>query len=156
MTEMSVVASTFPPERTTRDRPVPSTLPAQQRRHTRGTRALDDELRPLEAEHDRLRDLRARHLHHRVETVAEDRAAQLAQLLDGDAVGDRRIPRARRPHADDAHPGSHDFAPSAMPAARPPPPTGTTTVSTPSSCSASSSPIGPLPGDDVPSSNAWT
>ena len=53
MTEISVVASMFPPERT--PPPAGPVDPAgEQRRDGRGARTLDDELRALEAEHDRL------------------------------------------------------------------------------------------------------
>ena len=150
MTEMSVVASMFPPERTTATGPCSLDPAGEQRRHARRAGALDDELRPLEAEHDRLRDLPARDLDHG-RCGVEDRARQAAELLHRDAVGDRES-FVTRPHAHDASPGA--FA-SAMPAASPPPPTGTTTVSTSSSCSASSSPTVPWPATTTGSSNAW-
>ena len=49
----------FPPESTTATGPSPSTFPREQRRDPDRAGALDDELRPLEQEHDRLRDLLA-------------------------------------------------------------------------------------------------
>ena len=129
MTEMSVVASTFPPERTIADRPIAVDPAGEQRRDAGGARAFDDELRALEAEHDRLRDLLARHLDR---SGPAARRGSLAASVPGSFTA---IPSAiANPSgvgadADDAHLGLTDCTAIAIPAASPPPPTGTTTVS---------------------------
>ena len=63
---------------------------------------LDDELRPLEQQHDRLADLLVGHVDHVVEQRVEDAHRQLAGLLHEDAVRDREA-RLAGLHADDAH-----------------------------------------------------
>ena len=74
----------------------------QQRGDRRGTRAFDDELRPLEQERDRLCDRVVLDVDDVVEKLVEDRHRQLARVLHGDAVGNRRAARLPRLHADDA------------------------------------------------------
>ena len=44
----------LPPESSGTTGPVPPTLPREERRDADGARAFDDELRPLEQQHDRL------------------------------------------------------------------------------------------------------
>ena len=88
-------------------RPAASDLAREKRRDADGARALDDELRPLEEEHDGLADLLVGHRDDVVEHAVEDACRQLAGLLHGDAVGDREAGAARQkslgPHTDDAH-----------------------------------------------------
>ncbi len=69
-------------------------------RHRPG--ALDDELDALQQEHDRLADLVVGDGHDVVQDVGEDRAGQLAGVLDRDAVGDR-VAVAPRLDAHDPH-----------------------------------------------------
>ena len=71
---ISRLASMLPPERTAQAGPVAWNLPGQQRRDGRGAGTLDDELRALEQQHDRVRDLLVRHGHDRLEALLEDRA----------------------------------------------------------------------------------
>ena len=72
------------------DVPLTRDEPGEQRRHRRRARALDDELRALEQEHDRLRDRLVLDGDDLVQQVAHDRGRQLTGSLDGDAVGDRQ------------------------------------------------------------------
>ena len=79
----------FPPESTTATGPSPGHLPLHQRRDPDGAGALDDELRPLEQQHDRLGDVVAGDLDDVVEQLVEDRRRQLPRLLDRDPVRER-------------------------------------------------------------------
>ena len=79
MTEMSSVASMLPPESTGTTQPLPPTLPGEQRRDADRACALDDELRALEQQHDRLADLLVRDGDQVVEHVVEDAHRQLAR-----------------------------------------------------------------------------
>ena len=88
----------FPPESSSEDGPVAGHATCEQRRDADCPRALDDELRPLEEQHDRLRDLLVAHLDHRLERALENRPCQLSRVLDRDPVGDRLL--ARRADAD--------------------------------------------------------
>ena len=72
-----------------RDRVVASRLPRQQRGEADCACALDEELLPFEAEHERVRDLLVRDLHDVVQGPVEDRAGELAARLHRDPVGDR-------------------------------------------------------------------
>ncbi len=65
-------------------------LPAQQSRHGRCARTLDDELRAFEQQHDGLRDLLVRHRLDRLEALLEDRAGERARVLHSDPVRDGR------------------------------------------------------------------
>ena len=80
----------LPPERSdARPRPSPGTLPASSAATRRRARALDDQLRALEQEHDRMADLLVGDRDDVVEQVAQDRRGQRAGLLDRDALRDR-------------------------------------------------------------------
>ena len=68
-------------------------LPGQESGHRGGARALDDELHPLEQEHDRVCDLGVGDGDDVVEAVGEDASRELSGLLDGDAVRDRDATR---------------------------------------------------------------
>ncbi len=70
---MSVVASMFPPESTTATEPEPETSSGEERCEADGAGALDEELRPLDAENERLGDLVVRHRDPVVEGRLEDR-----------------------------------------------------------------------------------
>ena len=63
----------LPPERITHGPSSPGTLPASSAATGRGAGALDEQLRPLEQEHDRLADLLVRDGDDLVEQLAEDR-----------------------------------------------------------------------------------
>ena len=98
---MSVVASMFPPERTTATEPEPVIATGEERGEPDGPGSLDEELRPLDAEHERLRDLVVRDRDRLVEHVLEDRRRENAGFLDRDPVRDRVAGLAD--HADRAH-----------------------------------------------------
>ena len=59
---MSVVASMFPPDSTTATGPAAGHPSRQQRSEPDGARAFHEELRSLDAEHERFGDLLVRHL----------------------------------------------------------------------------------------------
>ena len=106
MTEISVVASTFPPESTAATGPEPSTRPAS-------SAATPAAPAPSTTSFVRSRTSTIARAISALDTSTiesrrslEDRARQLSQLLDGDAVGDGESLR-RRPHADEAYPGAH-------------------------------------------------
>ena len=75
MTEISSVGSMLPPESSAHDRARAADLAGEQRRDAGRARALDDELRALEQEHDRLADLLVADLDELVEQLVEDRAS---------------------------------------------------------------------------------
>ena len=77
------------------------------------TALLDHELRPLEYEHDRLRNLWLRHLHHRVEAVLED-GTQSLPAARRRYRRRRRIPRGR-PTPTTQFRARTAWTPSAMP-----------------------------------------
>ena len=62
----------FPPESSASAGPFPGTSAAEQSGDRGRTGALDDELHPLEQEHDRLRDLAVGHRDDAVEPVVQD------------------------------------------------------------------------------------
>ena len=66
---MSVVASMFPPESTTATEPAAGHPTGEERGEPDGAGALDEELRPLDAEHERLGDLLVRDLNGVVEEL---------------------------------------------------------------------------------------
>jgi hypothetical protein len=70
-------------------RPFAADLPRQERGEPGRSRALDDELRPLEQEQDRLRDLLVADVDDVVQELVEDPPRQLALPLDEDSVRDR-------------------------------------------------------------------
>ena len=70
---MSVVASMFPPERTTATDPAAGHPTGEERGEPDGAGALHEELRALHAQHERLGDLLVRHLDGVVEEPFEDR-----------------------------------------------------------------------------------
>ena len=154
MTEMSVVASMFPPERITATGPILH-LAREHGGNTGGARAFDDELRPLEHEHDRLRDVGAPHFHPGFEPFVENRLGQRTRLLDGDPVRDSKAsggvftPITRTPER-------LDCTARAMPAASPPPRRAPRPSPAPRAASASSRPIVPCPATTSGSSNACT
>ena len=101
----------FPPESSAQTAPVPPTLPVSSAATPTRAGALDDELRALEQQRDRLADLLVVDDDELVEQLVEDRHRQLAGVLDGDAVGDRvavrpactptrRTPGPQRAHRD--------------------------------------------------------
>ena len=115
-----------------RDEPLAAGAAGEDRGHRRRSGALDDELRALEQQHDRLRDLLVVDHDDVVEQVAEDRGGELAGMLHGDPVRDGRADGsspASGAHAADCTPTSRSSGRSArsaiaMPDARPPPPDG--------------------------------
>ena len=109
MTEFRVVRRRCRrPARRTR---IPRRAPGRhERRDRRCAGALDDQLRPLEEEDKRLGYLLVVDHDELVHELGDDRARELAGMLDGDPVGDGRARRlvaregsaGRRRHADDA------------------------------------------------------
>jgi hypothetical protein len=81
---------------------VASMFPPDSQAH--GAGALDEQLRALNAQDERLRDLLVGHLDGVGEDVLEDGARKLAGMLHGDAVGDR-VARLTD-HADHPHTGA--------------------------------------------------
>ena len=80
----------LPPERIDRHGPLPAPdLAGEERRCARRARALDQQLRPLDEQHDRGRDLLVGDRDDVVEPRAEDRRGQLARALDRDPLRDR-------------------------------------------------------------------
>ena len=80
----------LPPERIDDRRSVVAgDATCEESRERRGSGALDDELRPLGQEHDRLADLLVGDGDDRLEQASEQARRQLARVLDGDALGDR-------------------------------------------------------------------
>ena len=63
----------LPPERTVHTGPVAADLPGEERGDADGAGALDEQLRPLEQQRDRLADLVVGHVDEVVEQPAEDR-----------------------------------------------------------------------------------
>ena len=63
-----------------------------------GAGALDEQLRALQAQDERLRDLLVRDGDGVVQRALEDRPGELAPVLDGDSVGDREPRLADDPH----------------------------------------------------------
>ena len=150
----------FPPASTAHTGPVAADTAREQGGHRGRAGALDDELRALEQQHDRLRDLLVVDDDDVVEQIGEDRRGSArAGMLDRDPVRDRRARRAPCPangahaadlDADERSSGRSASSAIAIPDARPPPPTGITTVARPDgSCSASSSPSVPWPAIDA-------
>src|SRR6185436_9055323 len=81
-------------------RPVAGNPAGEDGGHRSGAGALRHELRPLEQQHDRLRDLLVVDDDHLVHQLVEDLPGERAGMLDGDPVGDRGAhrlpPRERR------------------------------------------------------------
>ena len=78
-TEISVVGSMLPPETTAQTGPVPPALPDEQRGDADRAGALDEQLRALEQERDRVADLVVVDDDEVVEQPAEDLHRQLAR-----------------------------------------------------------------------------
>ena len=121
----------------------------EQRRHARRAGAFDDELRPLEAEHDRLRDLPARDLDHVVagrgscsprRRAPSPRCRRLPQSLRDPSARPQRESRAWRAR----------FLPRARHRQRGRPPPPRRRAGPPSS-----RPTVPWPATTTGSSNAW-
>ena len=88
ITEISIVASMFPPE--DRHRRARSARPAgEERGDADRPGAFDHELRALEQQHDRLADLLVRDGDDVVQQVLEERHRKIARVLHGNAVRDR-------------------------------------------------------------------
>ena len=79
----------LPPERIAQTGVVARDLAGEQRGDRRGAGALDEELRPLEQQHDRVADLLVGDGDDVVEQLLEDRGGERARLLDRDPLGDR-------------------------------------------------------------------
>ena len=101
-------------------------LPGEQRRDADRARALDDELRALEQQHDRLADLLVRDRDDVVEQIRRGAASCSSPgCFDRDPVGDRVAVPTPGLHADDvARPAAARAARSRCRAASPPPPIG--------------------------------
>ena len=133
MTEMSVVASIFPPERTIATGPAPPARPAS-------SAASPTAPAPSTRSFSRSRRARARPIFPRPRPPrcrpgpVEDHAGELAARLHRDPVGDRE-PRPAD-DADNPLAGTRSRSAREIPEANPPPPTGMRTVSASGACSA--------------------
>ena len=94
----------LPPEEHDRDGAFAARTTGEQRGEPRGARALDDELRPLQAEHERIADLVVADPNEVVERPPENRHRQLAGPLHGDAVCDRQLGAGLDAHDPDLRP----------------------------------------------------
>ena len=145
--------------------PFRAQTPGKQRCHADGTRPLDDELRPLEQEHDRLRDIvLARPLRIRRPSArsAEASPPRAASPAIPSAIVTAASTATGRPAATEAANGAQlstwtpttrtsgrmDLSAIATPLARPPPPTGTITRERPvGGLFGELEPEAPLPGN---------
>ena len=154
MTEMSSVGSMLPPERTAPPVPVPPTLPASSAATPTAPGALDDELRALEQQHDRLADLLVGH-RRRCRRAGRRTIAMVSSpgTLDRDPVRDRVADRlagerrARRRLDPTMRRGLSARSAVAMPAREPAAADRDSTVPTSGTCSSELEPDRSLAGD---------
>ena len=128
-----------------RDRPRASGAPGQEGRDPDRARALHEQLLPLEAEEERVRDLLVSDLHDVVEQCGRGSPTRARPVLHRDAVGDRHARPAD--HAHDADTRRRSRSAVEIPAASPPPPIGTRNVSASSALLRELEPDRALPRD---------